>query len=314
VFTDSNLLLILFLALALDFLVGEPHRAIHPVVWMGKLVYLLEKIAPSHGKRLQLVYGGIMTLLIILAFALPVYFLLSFLHNLSPIVYILLAALLLKITFAFRQLHQAALNVKALLIQDNLKEAQVSATALVSRETRNLGKPALVSATIESVAENTCDSFVAPLFYFLLLGVPGAIAYRVVNTMDAMIGYRGKYEYLGRVTARLDDVLNFVPARISGLLLVIAAHLCRKEGKNAWRVMIRDHGKTESPNAGWPMSAMAGALRTQLEKAECYCLGNANKPLSPQLITSGVKLADMSALLCVLIYVVMGVMYFVFIA
>ena len=95
---------------------------------------------------------------------------------------------------------------------------------------------------------------------------------------------------------------------------MIAAHVCRKDGKNAWRVMLRDHGKTESPNAGWPMSAMAGALRTQLEKAECYCLGNANNPLSPQLITSGVKLAGMSALLWVLVYLIGGVMYFVFIA
>jgi len=313
-FTSSDFLPILLLALALDFFVGEPPRAIHPVVWIGKLVSFLEKIVPPQGKIFQFIYGGIMTLLTILAFALPIYFLLSFLHNLSPIVYILLAALLLKTTFAFRELRQTALNIKSFLIQANLKEARANATALVSRETQNLEKPALVSATIESVAENTCDSFVAPLFYFLLFGVPGAIAYRVVNTMDAMIGYHGKYEYLGRVAARLDDVLNFIPARISGLLLVITAHLCRKDGRNAWRVMLRDHRKTESPNAGWPMSAMAGALRTQLEKAGCYCLGNANNPLSPQLITSGVRLADMSALLWVLLYLIVGVMYFVFIA
>ena len=313
-FTSSDFLPILLLALALDFFVGEPPRAIHPVVWVGKLASFLEKIAPSQGKIFQFIYGGIMTLLTILAFALPIYFLLSFLNNLNPIVYILLAALLLKTTFAFRELRQTALNIKSFLIQANLKEARANATALVSRETQNLEKPALVSATIESVAENTCDSFVAPLFYFLLLGVPGAIAYRVVNTMDAMIGYHGKYEYLGRVAARLDDALNFNPARISGLLLVIAAHLCRKDGRNAWRVMLRDHRKTESLNAGWPMSAMAGALRTQLEKAGCYCLGNANNPLSPQLITSGIKLADMSALLWVLLYLIVGVMYFVFIA
>ncbi len=313
-FTSSDFLPILLLALALDFFVGEPPRAIHPVVWVGKLVSFLEKIVPPQGKLFQLIYGGIMTLLTILAFALPIYFLLSFLNNLNPIVYILLAALLLKTTFAFRELRQVALNIKSFLIQANLKEARANATALVSREAQNLEKPALVSATIESVAENTCDSFVAPLFYFLLLGVPGAIAYRVVNTMDAMIGYHGKYEYLGRVAARLDDALNFIPARISGLLLVIAAYLCRKDGRNAWRVMLRDHRKTESPNAGWPMSAMAGALRTQLEKAGCYCLGNANNPLSPQLITSGVRLADMSALLWVLLYLIVGVMYFVFIA
>ena len=144
--------------------------------------------------------------------------------------------------------------------------------------------------------------------------MPGAIAYRVVNTLDAMIGYHGKYEYLGKVAARLDDILNFIPARISGILLVIAARLCRKDSRNAWRIMLRDHGKTESPNAGWPMSAMAGALRTRLEKIGCYSLGEVNAPLSPQLIASGVKLAGISVILWALLCVIMEVMQFVFVA
>jgi adenosylcobinamide-phosphate synthase len=185
--------------------------------------------------------------------------------------------------------------------------------ALVSRETQNMGGPEVVSATVESVAENTCDSVVAPLFYFLLFGVPGAVVYRVVNTWDAMIGYHGEYEYSGKFAAKLDDILNFIPARITGLLLVMAAYLCRKDGKNAWRVMLRDHGNTESPNAGWPMSAAAGALRTQLQKAGCYRLGNINNPLSPELIASGIKLAQVATLLCVLFYLIGGVTHLVFI-
>jgi len=112
----------------------------------------------------------------------------------------------------------------------------------------------------------------------------------------------------------LDDVLNFIPARISGLLLVIAAHLCRKDTKNAWRIMLRDHGKTESPNAGWPMSAAAGALRVRLEKVGCYSLGDTNNPLSPDLIASGVKLAEVATLLCVLFCLTMEVTHFVFTA
>ena len=305
------LLLILFLALAIEVLFGELPRPIHPVVWMGKLTSFLERICPARGARAELIYGIIMTLLIIFAFALPVYFFLSFLHNLSPVVYILLAALLLKATFALRELRRAALRVKSLLTQGSVDHARANLLALVSRNTQDLGKPELVSATIESVAENVCDSFIAPLFYFLLLGVPGAMAYRVVNTLDAMIGYHGKYEYLGRFAAKLDDVLNFIPARLSALLLVIATYLCRKEGKNAWRIMLRDHGKTESPNAGWTMSAMAGALRTRLEKKGCYVLGDSNNPLSPQLISSGIKLLDISALLWICL--ITGVMLFVFI-
>jgi adenosylcobinamide-phosphate synthase len=313
-----ELLLILLLALALDLLLGEPPRPIHPVVWMGKIISFWERRAPAEhseesSKWSQLIYGAGVALLTIAIFASAAYFLLFYANELSPIAYIIIGALLLKPTFSFRELRRTALDVRKLLVDDNLKGTQDKMSALVSRETRTLERPALVSATIESVAENLTDSFVAPIFYFLIFGVPGAIAYRVVNTLDAMIGYHGKYEYLGKVAARLDDILNFIPARISGILLVIAARLCQKDSRNAWQIMLRDHGKTESPNAGWPMGAMAGALRTRLEKEGCYSLGEVNTPLSPQLIASGVKLVDTSALLWVLLYLVAGVTYFVFI-
>ncbi len=312
-------LFILLLALLLDLLFREPPRAIHPVAWMGKTISFCERFSPSErseksSARSQLIYGGVMVLLTILIFTSPVYFLLLYINQVSPIAYIAVGALLLKPSFSFRELRQSAIKIKVLLARDNLEEARARMPALVSREAQSLGRPELVSATVESVAENICDSVFAPIFYFLLLGVPGAVAYRVVNTCDAMIGYHGKYEYLGKFAAKLDDVLNFIPARISGLLVVMAAHLCRQDRKNAWRVMLRDHGKTESPNAGWPMSAAAGALRTRLEKVGSYSLGNTNNPLSPELIASGVKLADMATLLCVLFYLVVEVMYFVFAA
>lgn len=313
-----ELLLILFLALALDLLLGEPPRPIHPVVGMGRIISFWERLAPSEhseesNKWALLIYGSGMVLLTISIFTSAVYFLLYYASELSPIAYIIAGALLLKPSFSFRELRRTALDVKKLLADDNLGEARAKMPALVSRDTQALGKPAMVSATIESVAENLSDSFVAPIFYFLIFGVPGAIAYRAANTLDAMIGYHGKYEYLGKVAARLDDILNFIPARISGLLLVIAARLCQKDSKNAWRIMIRDHGKTESPNAGWPMSAMAGALRTRLEKVGCYSLGEVNTPLSPQLIASGVKLAGISVLFWVLLCIAVGVTYFVFV-
>jgi adenosylcobinamide-phosphate synthase len=281
---------------------------------MGKIISFWERFAPAQGKWSQLIYGAGMVLFTTAIFASAACFLLFHVNELSPIAYIIVGALLLKPSFSLRELRRTAFDVKTLLADDDLKEAQAKMPALVSRETQTLERPALVSATIESVAENACDSFVAPIFYFLILGVPGAIAYRVVNTLDAMIGYHGKYEYLGKVAARLDDILNFIPARVSGLLLVIAARLCRKDSKNAWKIMLRDHGKTESPNAGWPMGAMAGALRTRLEKTGCYTLGESNTPLSPQLIDSGVKLVDISALLWVSLYSAVGVTYFVFVA
>ena len=309
-----KLLFILPLALALDLLLGEPFRPIHPVVWMGKIISFWERLAPAQGKWPQLIYGAGMVLFTTAIFASAAYFFLFYVNELGPIAYIIVGALLLKPSFSFRELRRTAFDVKTLLVDDNLSDARAKMSALVSRETQTLERPALVSATIESVAENACDSFVAPIFYFLIFGVPGAIAYRVVNTLDAMIGYHGKYEYLGKVAARLDDILNFIPARISGLLLVIAARFCQRDSKNAWQIMLRDHAKTKSPNAGWPMGAMAGALRTRLEKVGCYSLGEINTPLSPQLIASGVKLVNISALLWVSLYLAVGVTYFVFVA
>ena len=197
------------------------------------------------------------------------------------------------------------------LLRDNsLEQARFELRGLVHRDARHLTPPLLVSAAVESVAENASDSIVAPLFYFLLLGIPGAIAYRVVNTLDAMLGHHGKYEYLGKFAARLDDVLNIIPARLTALLLVLAAFLSRKDGRAAWYTASRDHANTESPNAGWPMAAVAGALNVQLEKVGYYKLGRANAPLVPQTIDAALVLVQIAALAWVMICFIVGVSYF----
>ena len=307
-------IIILLLALAIDLGVGEFPPPVHPVVGMGKLTSLGLRAAPRRGQWAQLSYGVAVVVLVLAIFVLPAYFLLSYLHELNVVAYVVVGAFLLKSTFSLRELRRAALRVKELLQGGKLGRARVEVKALVSRDASRLDEPHLVSATIESVAENTSDSFIAPLFFFLLFGVPGAIGYRVVNTIDTMIGYHGKYEYLGKFAARLDDGLNFIPARLSGLLLVAAAFLLRMAGRKAWQVMLRDHAKTESINAGWPMSAAAGALRTRLEKVGHYRLGNANNPLSPRLILPGVRLMEVSALFWVVLCLVLEVMKFVFTA
>jgi adenosylcobinamide-phosphate synthase len=301
-------IIILLLALAIDLSLGEFFPPLHPVVWMGKLTSLGMRIAPRRGQWAQVSYGGVLVVLVLAIFVLPAFFLLSYLHELNVVAYVLVGAFLLKSTFSIKELRRAALKVKELLQDGKLGRARAEVKALVSRDTGRLDEPHLVSATIESVAENTSDSFIAPLFFFLLFGVPGAIGYRVVNTIDAMIGYHGEYEYLGKFAARLDDVLNFIPARLSGLLLVAAAFLLGMSGKKAWRVMLRDHAKTESINAGWPMSAAAGALRTRLEKLGHYRLGNANNPLSPRLIPSVVRLMGVSVLLWTAFCLIVGVL------
>lgn len=313
-FNGLEILLILFLAIVIDLALGEPPRLIHPVVWMGKLASFLARGSNNRRPVVQFVCGVGVALVTIGLFTAPTYFILLYLKSLSFVAYVILGALLLKLTFSLKELRQAALGVKKLLLQEKLDEARFELRSLVSRNTQGLPKPLIVSATVESVAENTCDSFVAPLFYFLFLGVPGAVAYRVVNTLDAMVGYHGKYEYLGKFVSRLDDVLNFVPARLTALLLVLATFLSRRDAKMSWQVVLSDHSKTKSPNAGWSMATVAGALNVRLEKVGHYKLGKANAPLVPETIDASLELMQIAMLAWVIICLSVGVIYLVFIA
>jgi adenosylcobinamide-phosphate synthase len=306
-----DILVILFLSLAIDLAVGEPPRVLHPVVWMGKVTSLLEKSGISQPRTVQLIYGLGMILVIMVLFVAPAYFLLPHLKNLSLAAYVIIGAILLKTTFSLRELRRTAVGIKNLLQKDKIDEARFELRSLVHRDTDTLSKPLLVSATVESIAENTSDSFIAPLFYFLLFGVPGAIAYRVVNTLDAMIGYHGKYEYLGKAASRMDDVLNFVPARLTALFLVWASFLSRRNGQMSWQVAINDHTKTESPNAGWPMAAVAGALNVQLEKTGHYKLGDANTPPTPATIDASLELMQIATLAWALTCFMIGGIRFV---
>lgn len=279
-------LLILVLALLLDLILGDPPTPVHPVGWMGKLISLLEKAAPRGSGRAELLYGIGMVIVGVAIVVVPVWFLLAFLEDSSRVGFVIVAALLLKSTFSITGLRRSALRVRRALLSGNLAVARARMPALVSRNADNMDESEVVAATVESVAENTSDGFVAPLFFFLLLGVPGALAYRMINTFDSMVGYRGRYERLGKFSARLDDAMNFVPARLTGLLMVMAAFLVGKDASGAWHMMRRDHSKTESPNAGWPMSAAAGALALQLEKAGHYRLGSGSAELNVGTIDS----------------------------
>ena len=275
-----EILLILFLALILDFVLGDPPNAVHPVAWMGKVASYLIKSVKSRSSTVQFIYGAAIVVFIMGLFAVPVFFGLRYLYGFNSVAYILVGAVLLKLTFSVKGLRRAGLTIKKHLAQNRLDQARFELRGLVSRDTRRLTRPMVISAAVESVAENISDSFIAPLFYFLIFGIPGAIAYRVVNTLDAMIGYHGKWEYLGKFTARLDDMVNFIPSRMTALLIVLSAMINRRNLKQAWHIMLRDHSKTESPNAGWTMSAIAGALDVQLEKAGYYKLGDNHYSLS----------------------------------
>jgi adenosylcobinamide-phosphate synthase len=306
-----EIIVILLIALTLDLIFSEPPNTWHPVAWLGKLISLETKLAPQRGKFRQMAYGAGIVLVTLGVIVIAVYFLFAQLSEFNLIVYVIISGLLLKFSFSLRGLRQAVDSVKSLLAKDNLEQARLSLKSLVSRDTSELSQSQVISAAVESAAENICDSFVAPLFYFLLFGVAGAVAYRVINTFDTMIGYHGQWEYLGKFAARLDDIANFIPARLTALIIVLAALICRKNISQAWHMMIRDHSKTESPNAGWTMSAVAGALNVQLEKAGHYKLGDSHLPLSLSVIDGSRQIIMVAAIVWCSIFILAEVIYFV---
>jgi adenosylcobinamide-phosphate synthase len=188
---------------------------------------------------------------------------------------------LLKMTFSVGRLTGVARQIETTLTAEerHLVEARrLVAWHLVSRDTSRLDAHQVAAATIESVAESTSDGIMAPLLAYAVFGLPGAMAYRFANTADSMLGYRdAAREWLGKVPARLDDALNVVPARVTAFLITLGAALVGENARNAWRTWRRDSGKTASPNAGHPMSAMAGALEVELEKVDHYTLGRGHR-------------------------------------
>jgi len=270
---------VLLLALVLDLIVGEPPNRWHPVAWAGGTLAAGRR-ALAGAARPALVLGGALLVLIVAALAAGAVLLAERLLEPWPLARVVVDACLLKAALSVRALFEAVLRVRAALTRGDLPGARASLGAdLVSRPTDQLSAELAGSAAVESLAENLTDSLIAPLLFFAVGGVAAAWAYRVVNTADAMIGYRaGELEYLGKAAARLDDALNWVPARLGALAIVAGAALGGGSPAGAWRVLRRDGGRTASPNAGLTMAAMAGALGVTLTKPGHYALGEGAAP------------------------------------
>ncbi len=291
----------LALAVAWDLALGEPPNAIHPVVGIGKTISFLERIAPKANRLAQFLYGLAVALLLPAALAAAAYFLAQWLKGVWVPLYIVVVALLLKSCFSIRGLQKSANGVRISLEKSDPASTFKKLINLVSRDTSRLTPEQAASAAVESVAENTTDSFIAPWLYFAVFGLPGALAYRVVNTLDAMIGYHGKYEYLGKASARLDDLLNLIPARLAALTISAVSLLTRNNMIRSLKVLFKEGHHTKSPNAGLTMAAMAGALGIKLEKTGHYILGVGLRPPTPADITKSIRVMKWVAAFGVLI-------------
>lgn len=283
---------VLILACALDLLLGDPRWFPHPVRIIGWFAVRAEKAT----RRLPLSAcdSGRLTVLLVLLFTGGICAVILFLLALlSSTMFLAGATFILYTTIAARDLLRHARQVFAALTID-LETARKQVAMIVGRDTDQLDTAAVIRACVESVAENMSDGIIAPMFWAVIgavvaqplegfqpvaWGVTAAMLYKAVNTMDSMFGYKNEqYLQFGSCPARLDDVVNFLPARIAGLAIVLAAPLCRCDMRNSWRILRRDRQRHTSPNAGWPEAAMAGALGLRLGGDACYFGSSSSKP------------------------------------
>ncbi|MBM4275107.1 MAG: cobalamin biosynthesis protein CobD [Deltaproteobacteria bacterium] len=251
----------------LDLLLGDPHHWPHPIRLMGRVCQFWEEM----WYRNRVWAGCLYWLFVMGTVILPVTAVVAVLPFLPAPLGIVVAAYLVYACLATRSLHLESRGVMEALRQNDLEEARQRLSMLVSRETGRLNPQEVRRAVLETVAENLGDGVVAPIFYGLALGIPGMAGYKTASTMDSMAGYlNDRYRYFGWAAARADDLINYLPARLTAVLVAAVAPLGGLSPDGAWRAARRDAGKLKSPNAGWPMAAVAGALGVRLGGPAVY--------------------------------------------
>ena len=297
-------ILIIGFAITLDLIFGDPRNKYHPTAWIGNFIGNLVPMFKNENAHFEK-FGGIIIVLISTATVGALLLLLnlkldSIIGNeiITIIVSIIVGAILLKTTIAIRGMEKHALRVVDALENDNIDEARANLGMITKRKTKDLDKDHVLSGVLESISENTVDGITGPLFYFALFGLPGAFVYRVVNTIDSMIGYKTEmFRNLGWFGANCDNVLNYIPSRLTGLVMVLASMLLGNDWKQSYQILKKDSSKTSSPNAGYPMAALAGALDTKFQKVDHYTIGNGSIYLSIKHVRSAIVLMKVTTVL-----------------
>lgn len=269
-----NLMITAVAAFLFDALIGDPRSKFHPVVLIGNLISALEKILrkDSDGYIKKICKGGLLvSIVLFISYFVGVGIVLAVNFFGSLTLKIFFEALILSFMISPNSLAKAGQEIYNLLEDENILKAREKVGWIVGRDTKHLNENEIVRATVETVSENTVDGIISPLFYFAVGGLPLAIAYRAVNTMDSMLGYKNeKYFFFGRVAARLDDVANFIPARLTSLLFIFSAFILKFNYKNSFEMVRRDADKHPSPNGGYAEAAVAGALNIRLGGLNYY--------------------------------------------
>lgn len=292
---------LLLTSFAYDRLTGDPPSKYHPVIWIGWLINRIKALNKGSLMKRKLL-GALSALTVVTIFSLPIGFLLKYLRSVHFLVYIIFGGLALKFTFALRSLSDYTKPIAEALQRGDVERAKSFIPFIARRDPSKLSPELLTSTAVESIAESTVDGITSPLFYFSLFGVPGAYMFRTVNTLDSVLGYKTRdLKDFGWFSARLDTILNFLTSRLTALIMVLAARVIGLNAQNGLRIALRDHSKTESLNAGWPMSAMAGILGVRLVKQGFYELGDPVNHIQPHHILQAIKIMKVTVSLYVAI-------------
>ena len=300
----------------LDFIFGDPVWLYHPVRLIGKGISFgerqLRKLCSSNKSGRELVAAGAVLWVCIagISFLFPLG-LLILAQKIHPVLRFVLETFWCYQIIAARCLCKESVKVYDRLKADDLPGARRAVSMIVGRDTENLSAEGVTKAAVETVAENTSDGVTAPLIYMLIGGAPLGFLYKAVNTMDSMLGYKNdKYLYFGRIPAKMDDVFNYIPSRVTALFMIVAAFFCGMDGKNAWRIYRRDRRKHASPNAAQTEAVCAGALRVRLAGDAVYFgklykkefIGDNLRPIEPEDIKRTGRLMYVTAVLMLIVF------------
>ena len=306
-------LCIIVLALAIDGIIGEVPNAIHPLRWIGNILYFLDRHIKRGNPTMTKIKGFLCYLLVLLIFGGIAFIILALVHHyLGEIAWIIVTAFFFKVVFAVFSFRRHCKPIQEDLRNGDTEAAAEKVQMIVSRNTKGMDAEHIASSCTETISENYVDSVVSPVTYFGLLGMLGGIVFRCANLMDAMWGYRNeKYGDLGFFPAKFDDVLGYVTSRISPIFIALGAFLMRMDWKAAIPAALEEHGKTPSPNSGWPMTAFAAVLGISMEKRDVYIMGKGDLPTVDD-IGRCYRLLELSSILYILIvtlplYVFIGI-------
>ena len=305
-------ILSIYTGYALDLIIGDPYSFPHPVRFIGKLISFVERQIrkiTSSDKGLKI--AGFFLWFITVAVTFGITYLVVNLFKFNKIAYFIVNSILIYTTLATKCLKDESTKIYKVLKTGDLEKSRVQLSYIVGRDTTNLSEKEIVRATVETVAENTVDGIIAPLFYGFIGGAPLAMAYKAINTLDSIVGYKNdKYYYLGFASAKIDDIANFIPARIGVVLLSIGSLFAGFKFKNALKIGIRDRKNHKSPNCAFSEGAVAGALGIQLGGTNIYfgkevykpTIGDKNREIEIEDIVRTNKIMYVSSIISIIIF------------